>query len=57
MNPFQLEICLISNAEGHGIITKIINDNQVELENEYGFDEVYDIKELVGERSKEDYKD
>ena len=29
---------------------------QVELENEFGFDEVYDIKELVGDRNKEDYQ-
>ena len=57
MNPFQVgDKVRFLNAEGHGIITKIINDNQVELENEYGFDEVYDVKELVGERSKEDYK-
>ena len=57
MNPYRVgDRVRFLNAEGHGIITKIINDNHVELENEYGFDEVYDIKELVGERSKEDYK-
>ena len=34
MNPFQVgDKVRFLNAEGHGIVTKIINDNQVELEN------------------------
>ena len=57
MNPYQVgDRVRFLNAEGHGIITRIINDFQVELENEFGFDEVYDIKELVGDRNKEDYQ-
>ena len=57
MNPYQVgDRVRFLNAKGHGIITRIINDFQVELENEYGFDEVYDIKELVGDRNKEDYQ-
>ena len=44
------------NADGFGVITKIINKDEVELENEYGFDEVFKVKELVAERKKEDYQ-
>lgn len=44
------------NADGFGVITKIIDSNKVEVENEYGFEEIYNLKELVSERSEEDYK-
>ena len=57
MNPFKVgDKVRFLNAEGHGVITKILDDNNVELENEYGFDEVFNIKELVGDRKKEDYQ-
>ena len=44
------------NADGFGVITKIISNDEVELENEFGFDEVFKVKELVAERKKEDYQ-
>ena len=44
------------NEEGDGIITKIINDYKVELENEYGFEEVYNVNELVSETTNDDYQ-
>ena len=44
------------NEEGYGLITKIIDVHKVELENEYGFDEVYNTSELVPEASKKDYQ-
>ena len=57
MNPFKVgDKVRFLNAEGYGVITKILDDNNVELENEYGFDEVFNIKELVGDRKKEDYQ-
>lgn len=43
------------NADGYGIVTKIIDSNRLEVENEFGFEEIYDKSELVLERSKEDY--
>jgi hypothetical protein len=44
------------NSEGFGVITRLINSHQLELENEHGFNEVYFIKHLVLERDKEDYQ-
>ena len=44
------------NADGFGVITKVIDSNKVEVENEYGFEEIYNLKELVSERSEDDYK-
>ena len=44
------------NADGFGVITKVIDSYKVEVENEYGFEEIYNLKELVSERSEEDYK-
>ena len=44
------------NTDGFGVITKIISKDEVELENEFGFDEVFKVKELVAERKKEDYQ-
>ena len=44
------------NSDGHGIITKILNLERVELENNYGFLEEYKIYELVPERKQEDYQ-
>ena len=35
---------------------QIADSYNVEVENEYGFEEIYNIKELVSERSEEDYK-
>jgi DNA-nicking Smr family endonuclease len=44
------------NSDGHGIITKILDLERVELENNYGFLEEYKIYELVPERKQEDYE-
>ena len=44
------------NSDGHGIITKILDLERVELENNYGFFEEYKISELVPERKQEDYQ-
>ena len=44
------------NSDGHGIITKILDLERVELENNYGFLEDYKISELVPERKQEDYQ-
>ena len=44
------------NSDGHGIITKILDLERVELENNYGFLEKYKISELVLERKQEDYQ-
>lgn len=44
------------NSDGFGIITKLINTQELELENEHGFNEVYFVKDLVLERKKEDYQ-
>ena len=44
------------NSDGHGIITKILDLERVELENNYGFLEEYKISELVSERKQEDYQ-
>lgn len=44
------------NSDGHGIITKILDLERVELENNYGFLEKYKISELVPERKQEDYQ-
>lgn len=56
-NKFQIgDKVRFLNAEGHGVVTKIIDDNNVELENEYGFEEVFTVSELVSESKKEDYQ-
>ena len=56
-NNFQIgDKVRFLNAEGQGVVNKMIDDNSVELENEYGFEEVYDVTELVPERNKEDYQ-
>ena len=44
------------NSDGHGIITKILDLERVELENNFGFQEEYKISELVSERKQEDYQ-
>jgi len=44
------------NSDGHGIITKILDSERVELENNFGFLEKYKIYELVPERKQEDYQ-
>ena len=44
------------NSDGYGIITKILGSNTVELENNFGFQEEYEISELVSERKQEDYQ-
>ena len=44
------------NSDGHGIITKILDLERIELENNYGFLEEYKIYELVPERKQEDYQ-
>ena len=44
------------NADGFGVVTKILNNKEVEIENDFGFEEVFKIKELVPERKKEDYQ-
>ena len=44
------------NSDGHGIITKILDFERVELENNFGFLEDYKISELVPERKQEDYQ-
>lgn len=44
------------NSDGHGIITKMLDLERVELENNYGFLEEYKISELVPERKQEDYQ-
>ena len=44
------------NSDGHGIITKILDLERVELENNYGFLEECKISELVSERKQEDYQ-
>ena len=44
------------NSDGYGIITKILGSNKVELENNFGFQEEYEISELVSERKQEDYQ-
>ena len=44
------------NSDGHGIITKILDLERIELENNYGFLEEYKIYELVTERKQEDYQ-
>ena len=44
------------NSDGNGIITKILDLERVELENNYGFLEEYKISELVPERKQEDYQ-
>ena len=44
------------NSDGHGIITKILDLERVELENNYGFLEEYKFSELVPERNQEDYQ-
>jgi len=38
------------------VVTKILNNKEVEIENDFGFEEVFKIKELVPERKKEDYQ-
>ena len=44
------------NSDGHGIITKILDLERVELENNFGFQEEYKVSEIVPERKQEDYK-
>ena len=44
------------NTDGFGVITKIIDSYKVEVENEFGFEEIYNLKELVAERSNKDYQ-
>ena len=44
------------NAVGYGVVTKIIDKKKFQIENEFGFEEIYNINELVVEGSKEDYK-
>jgi len=44
------------NSDGHGIITKILDLERVELENNFGFQEEYKISEIVPDRKQEDYK-
>tara|TARA_B110000093_G_C12783935_1_gene331719 strand:- start:63 stop:641 length:579 start_codon:yes stop_codon:yes gene_type:complete len=44
------------NSDGYGIIIKILGSNTVELENNFGFQEEYEISELVSERKQEDYQ-
>ena len=44
------------NADGFGVVTKILNSQEVEIENDFGFEEIFKIKELVPERKKEDYQ-
>ncbi len=44
------------NADGHGVIIKIVDENHVELENEYGFEEIFNVSELVPEGKREDYQ-
>lgn len=44
------------NSDGHGIITKILDLERLELENNFGFLEEYKISELVPERKQEDYQ-
>ena len=44
------------NSDGHGIITKILDLERVELENNFGFLEEYKISKLVLERKQEDYQ-
>ena len=43
------------NSEGYGFITKVLENNKVELENNFGFEEIYTTNELVPERSQSDY--
>ena len=43
------------NSEGYGFITKVLENNKVELENNFGFEEIYNTNELVAERSQSDY--
>ena len=43
------------NAVGYGVVTKIIDKKKFQIENEFGFEEIYNINELVVEGSKEDY--
>ena len=57
MIKFQIgERVRFLNSDGFGIITKLIGNDKVELENEHGFDEVYLIKELVKEANQNDYQ-
>ena len=35
------------NSDGYGIITKILGSNTVELENNFGFQEEYEILSLI----------
>tara|TARA_B100001287_G_scaffold190348_1_gene160763 strand:+ start:294 stop:869 length:576 start_codon:yes stop_codon:yes gene_type:complete len=44
------------NTDGFGVVTKILNNKEVEIENDFGFEEVFKIRELVPERKKEDYQ-
>ena len=44
------------NTDGFGVVVNILDSTKVEVENEYGFEEIYDLKELVAERRKEDYQ-
>ena len=44
------------NSDGHGIITKILDSERIELENNFGFQEEYKTSELVPERNQEDYQ-
>ena len=44
------------NADGVGVITKVIDSIKVEVENEYGYEEIYNINEIVSDRSEEDNK-
>ena len=44
------------NSDGHGIITKILDLERVELENNFGFQEEYKVSEIVPESKQEDYK-
>ena len=44
------------NSDGSGIITKILDLERVELENNFGFQEEYKISEIVPNRKQEDYK-
>ena len=44
------------NSDGYGIIKNILSSNKVELENEFGFEEIHSMKNLVPVRSEEDYQ-
>ena len=44
------------NSDGYGIVTKILDSQRVELENNFGFQEEYKISKLVLESKQEDYQ-